>query len=278
MPLLALLIAVNLYPALYQIYISLTSYELGGPPPEFIGLHNYGAVFQDPRFWNSVFVTLKFLVLSIPVELTLGMVLALLLFNLPTRRFFIPLLLLPIITTPVVVGYIFQYLYREDYGVISYLLRVVHLFPGYNLTAHPSTVIPALAAVDVWQWTPFVMLILLAGLQALPASVYEAAVVDGASGWQLFWWVTLPLLRNQVALALIFRTVDGLRVFDTIYTITRGGPASLSESVTFYLQLSAFQFRQIGYGAAMGMMLLVIGTLFARLYLRFFTAQALGSE
>lgn len=278
LPLLALLITINLYPALYQIYISLTAYELGGPPPVFIGLHNYGALFRDPRLWNSILITFRFLLFSIPLELVLGMILALLLFNLQARRYFIPLLLLPIITTPVVVGYIFQYLYREDYGLISYLLRLGHLFPGFNLTAHPATVIPALAAVDIWQWTPFVMLILLAGLQALPASAYEAAIVDGASGWQTFWGITLPLLRNQVALALVFRTVDGLRIFDTIYTITRGGPASLSESVTFYLQLTAFQFRQIGYAAAVGMVLLIVGTIFARVYLRLFTSQALQTE
>ncbi|BAS26252.1 carbohydrate ABC transporter permease [Limnochorda pilosa] len=275
-PVLLILIVVNLYPALYQIYISFTSYRLGSPLQSFVGLSNYGRLLQDPRFWESLRITLAFLVYTIPAQLALGLLFALLLNASRHRKYFLPFLLLPVVTTPVVVGYMFQYMFREDYGLISYFMRLLHVFPGFNLTANPSTVVPALALVDIWEWTPFVMIVLLAGLQSLPLSVYEAARVDGASPWATFRHVTLPLLRNQFLVALLFRTVDGLRIFDIIHSMTRGGPGTSSESLSIYLQVAGFKFGDLGYAAAMGMVLLIIGVTLANAYLRLIGNQLTG--
>lgn len=273
-PVLVVLVVINLYPALYQVYISLTSYQLGLEGAPFVGLANYGRLFQDARFWNAAWVTFKFLLLVIPTELLLGLALAQLLYSCRPRKYFLPLLLLPMVTTPIVVGYIFQYMFREDYGLISYFLRLLHLFPGFNLTANPTTVVPALAFVDVWQWTPFAMLVLLAGLESLPTQVFEAARVDGASALAMFRRITLPMLRNQLAVVLLFRTVDALRVFDIIFAMTRGGPGTASESVSIYLQLTAFRFRDLGYSAAIGMFLLLIGSWLAQAYLKLTGSEA----
>lgn len=273
LPLLITLLIINLYPTIYQIYISLTSYRLASPTCKFIGLSNYVELLSSSRFWNSILVTLKFLVWTIPLEIILGTLIALLIYNCKHGRYFIPLLLLPVTTTPIVVGYIFQYMYREDYGVISYILKLLGVFPGYNLTANPTTVIPAIAIVDVWQWTSFVMLILLAGLQSLPDSIYEAAKVDGASGFQLLRWITIPLLKSQFFIVLIFRTVDVIRMFDIIFSITRGGPGMESENTSVYLQLLAFRFRELGKGAAFSILLMFIGVFFAVLYLKILKTQ-----
>lgn len=278
LPLLFTLLVVNLYPTIYQIYISLTSYTLAGSTIEFIGLSNYIQLLYDNRFWNSILVIIKFLLYTIPLEVILGMFIALLLYECEYRRYFIPLLLLPVTTTPIVVGYIFQYMYRQDYGIISYVLKVLRIFPGYNLTANPNTVIPAIAIIDIWEWTPFVMLILLAGLQSLPPSIYEAAKVDGASSIQLLKWITIPLLKNQIFIVLIFRTVEIIRLFDIIFSTTRGGPGIASESTSIYLQLLAFRFRELGKGAALSMLLMFIGLFFATLYLRILKNQMIEQK
>ncbi|MCX6090261.1 MAG: sugar ABC transporter permease [Atribacterota bacterium] len=277
-PVLFVLIIVNLYPSLYQIFISFMSYKLGSPISSFNGIANYQKLLTDVRFWNSLVITLKLLLYTLPVQLVLGIILAMLLDASRYHKYFLPLLVLPVVTTPVVVGYIFQYMFREDYGLISYFLRLLHLFPGYNLTANTGTVLPAIAMVDTWQWTPFVMIVLLAGLQSLPSSVYEAARVDGGSWWDIFLKITLPLLKSQILVVLLFRTVDVLRIFDTIFALTRGGPGTGSESLTIYLQLTGFRFRNLGYAGAMGMFLLVIASLFTTAFMKLAKSEGIEEE
>ena len=274
-PVLAVLMIVNLYPSIYQIFISFMSYKLGSPVSTFNGLWNYHKLLTDQRFWNSLLVTIRLLLYTLPIQLLLGIILALLLDASRYRKYFLPFLVLPVVTTPIVVGYIFQYMFREDYGLISYILRLFHLFPGYNLTSNPNTVIPAIALVDTWQWTPFVMIVLLAGLQSLSSSVYEAARVDGASPWKIFTNITLPLLKNQILVVLLFRTVDVLRTFDIIYALTRGGPGTSSETLTIYLQLTGFKFRALGYAGAMGIFLLLIATLITFFYMKLIRSDTL---
>lgn len=267
-PLVLLLVLVNLYPAVYQIITSFTSRTLGFQTADFVGVANYVHLFQDGRFWNSLWITLQLLIFTVPIELAAGMVLALLLNESPHRRFFLPVLLLPMVVTPIVVGFIFKYMYQQDYGIISYLLKLIHLYPGYNPTSNIHTVLPAIAVIDIWEWTPFAMIILLAGLQSLSQSVLEAANLDGASRWQIFWWVIVPLLKGEIIVVLLFRFVDVLRIYDIIYALTRGGPGSFSESVSIYLQLVAFRFREIGYASAFGIVLVFLGAGLASMCLR----------
>lgn len=277
-PLIAVLLVVNLYPSLYQLWISFSSYRLAGPPARFVGWANYARLLHDERLGHSLIVTLKFLAYTVPMELVAGMALALLLSGSRWRKYFLPPLLIPVIITPVVAGYIFQYLYREEYGLIPYLLGLIGIDLGYNVTTHPATVIAALAIVDIWQWTPFACVVMLAGLQSLPHSVFEAARVDGAGPLAILRSVTLPLLKNQILIVLLFRTVDGLKVFDTVYAMTRGGPGTESEVVSLYLHLVGFQFRLLGYGAAIGMVLVLLGTLLANFYFKLLRAQVEGGE
>ena len=205
---------------------------------------------------------------ALPAELIVGTAVALLLHNSPHRKIFLPALLLPIVATPIVVGFIFKYMYQEDYGLISFFMKLLHIFPGFNLTSQIHTVLLALAFVDFWEWTPFVMLIMLAGFNGIPVSVTEAANLDGASGWTRLWFIELPMLRAEFLVALLFRTVDIIRVYDIIYATTRGGPGAFSESASVYLQTVAFKFRDLGYASAFGFTLVLLGVALATLYLR----------
>ena len=273
LPIMLVLLIVNIYPVIYEIYISLTSYRLGDNTATFVGLANYARLFLDKRFLNSIFVILKFLLIVIPLELVLGLVIAEIFYHFHHRKYVLPLLIIPVVVTPVVWGFMFQYMYRADYGLISYFLRLVHLFPGFNLTANTGTALWALAIPDILQWTPFVVLILLAGLDSISPSVHESAMIDGASFWHVFKWIDLPLIRAQIAIVLLFRTVDSIKIFDTIFAMTRGGPGISSESVSIYLRLVAFNNREIAYAAAIGLFLVFLGSFFAQIYLKLFKSD-----
>ncbi len=277
LPLLAILLVINIYPLVFEIGASFSSRTLGQPDARFVGLANFGRLFADARFWNSLWVTARLLLFAVPAELIVGTAIALLLHASPYRRIFFPALIVPIVMTPIVVGFVFKYMFQEDYGLISWFLKLVHLFPGFNLTTRIHTVLPALAFVDFWQWTPFVMLIVLAGLNKIPASVMEASSLDGTSGWQRFVYIVLPMLRAEFLVALLFRTVDVVRIYDIIYATTRGGPGTFSESASVYLQITAFQFRDLGYACAFAFTLVLLGVAWANLYLRVLRSREKGA-
>jgi multiple sugar transport system permease protein len=273
LPLLLILLVINIYPTVFEIGTSFSSRTLGLPSSHFVGLRNFRHMLVDARFWNSLWVTFRLLLFALPAELVVGTAVALLLHNSPHRKIFLPALLLPIVATPIVVGFIFKYMYQEDYGLISFFLKLTHLFPGFNLTSQIHTVLLALAFVDFWEWTPFVMLIMLAGFNGIPISVTEAANLDGASGWKRLWFIELPMLRAEFLVALLFRTVDIIRVYDIIYATTRGGPGAFSESASVYLQTTAFKFRDLGYASAFGFTLVLLGVGLATIYLRLARAR-----
>ncbi len=268
LPLLVVLLVINVYPTVFEISASFSSITLGQPGARFTGLDNFRRLVTDQRFWNSLRVTVEILLFAVPAEMVAGTLIALMLHASRHRKIFFPALLVPIVMTPIVAGFVFKYMFQEDYGLISWLLRLVGLFPGFNLTTRIQTVLPAIALVDFWQWTPFVMLIVLAGLNKIPASVMEAASLDGASAWQRFSRIVLPMLQAEFLVALLFRTVDVMRIYDIIYATTRGGPGSFSESASMYLQISAFQFRDLGYACAFAFALMLLGVLWANVYQR----------
>lgn len=276
LPLLLILIVINVYPTIYEIVTSLSARTLGQQTGHFVGLVNFEHLLTDARFWNSLWVTFRLLLFAVPAEMVAGTGIALLLHATPYRKYFFPPLLIPIVATPIVVGFIFKYMFQEDYGVISYAMKVLHVFPGFNLTTNIHTVVPAIAFVDFWEWTPFAMLIVLAGLNSIPESIMEAASLDGASGWQRFWFVVVPMLRSEFLVALLFRTVDVVRIYDIIYATTRGGPGTFSESASIYLQTVAFKFRDLGYACAFGFTLVILSVLLANLYLRLARSRAQG--
>jgi multiple sugar transport system permease protein len=260
LPAALLLAVITLFPFFYLLYNSLQRWNLQRAylGQAFIGLTNYGAMLQDPLFWGAVQTTFVLAVGIVVVQLTLGMALALLFSrDVPGKRVLRSLFLLPLITTPVVVGLTWRMLYNADLGMINYVLRLLGL-PEPIWLASPSWALPSVIITDTWLAVPFVTLMFVAGLQSLPVEPREAAVVDGASIWRIFIDITLPQMRPLIFLALLFRVTDAIRLFDLIYVMTSGGPANATQTLNLYAFKVGFTFLDIGYGSALAVTLMVI--------------------
>jgi multiple sugar transport system permease protein len=251
------------FPVFYTLYMSLHSWFASSlTSPEFIGLQNFKRAFaQDERFRNSVWLTLYFTVLATALQIILGVALALLL-NRPFRGkgFFRSIFLLPMVATPVAIALVWMMMYNPTLGVMNYLVGLIRLGP-FKWVSDTYLVIPALAVVDTWEWTPLITLITLAGLASLPVEPYESALIDGATPAQMFRRITLPLLRPTIMVALLFRAIDCLKTFDIIYVMTAGGPGFASETLNVYtFQVGLFYFH-IGYACSLLVILfaLVLG-------------------
>ncbi|PYM15773.1 MAG: sugar ABC transporter permease [Candidatus Rokuibacteriota bacterium] len=227
--------------------------------PRFIGLGNYARILLgDPRFREAVVRTIYFTVLAVAAETVLGVAMALL-FNREFwgRGLLRTLAILPMVATPTAIALVFVMMYHPTLGVANYLLTVVGL-SGFRWTYSSQTALYAIAVVDVWQWTPLIMLIALAGLASLPREPYEAAHLDGASTWQAFWHITLPLLRPTIVVAILFRAIDALKTFDVIFVMTQGGPANATETINLLLFNQAFSYFNMGYASSMAVALFAL--------------------
>jgi multiple sugar transport system permease protein len=263
LPAAVVVFVLTVFPVFYTLYMSLHSWfasSLTGP--EFVGLQNFQRAFaQDERFRNAIWLTLYFTALATALQLVLGVSLALLL-NRPFRGkgFFRSVFLLPMVATPVAIALVWMMMYNPTLGVMNYLAGLAGLGP-YKWVSDVRIVIPALAVVDTWEWTPLITLITLAGLATLPLEPYESALIDGATPSQMFWRITLPLLRPTIVVALLFRAIDCLKTFDIIYVMTAGGPGFASETLNVYtFQVGLFYFH-IGYASSLLVILfaLVLG-------------------
>ena len=259
-PAVVLLVAITVVPLFFLLYNSLTAWDLRRAylGRTFIGLANYGSMLGDGLFRDSVRVTILATIGVVAVELTLGLLLALL-FNrqFPAKRLVRSLFLLPLITTPIIVGLTWRMLFNAEFGMIDYFLRLVGLTP-LNWLADPALALPSIILAETWQITPFVTLMFVAGLQAIPTEPYEAAKVDGASALQRFMYITIPLLRPVIFLALIFRATDAVRMFDLIYVMTGGGPANVTQTLNMYVFKVGFSFLNMGYGSALATVLMLV--------------------
>lgn len=251
------------FPVLYTLFMSVHSWFASSlTSPEFIGLQNFRRAFvDDERFRNALWLTVYFTGLATALQLVLGVSLALLL-NRPFRGKGLvrSIFLLPMVATPVAIALVWMMMYNPTLGVMNYLVGLVALGP-YRWVSNAAIVVPALAAVDTWEWTPLITLITLAGLATLPLEPYESALIDGASATQMFWRITLPLLRPTIIVALLFRAIDCLKTFDIIYVMTQGGPGFASETLNVYtFQVGLFYFH-IGYASSLLVILfaLVLG-------------------
>jgi multiple sugar transport system permease protein len=253
------LVTVFLYPVLYSVYLSTRQMQLfefatGG---RFAGVSNYVAAMRDPLVWNALTQTSVFVVGAVALELALGLLIALFLNQrLPGRRVLRAVALFPLMLTPVVLGITFRILFNYSYGIVNYALGQVGIDPVVWLAATPWAMV-AVIATDVWNQTPFVTLLLLAGLQSIPEEYYEAARVDGAGAVLRFLHVTLPLLAPVVFVAIFWRFVATFRVFDIVFVMTGGGPAESTETLSILVNKLAFSYGQLGYSAtvAVGMVL-----------------------
>jgi multiple sugar transport system permease protein len=253
LPAVLFLAAVVAFPVLYTAGLSLFRWSgAATTSPAWAGLGNYAEVFSgDPGFRNALWVTLYFTGVSVLIEVGLGVGLAQLL-----NREFVgkgvarTLLILPVAGTPVALALIWRHMYNPSNGIFVWFAECLHL-PPQRWLADANTVLPSLILFDVWQWTPLVMLITLAGLVSLPSDFYEAAQIDGATPWQVFWRITLPLIRPTVVAAAMLRFMDSVKTFDQIYVTTQGGPGIASQTLNLYVFDQAFQYLHFGYASAL---------------------------
>jgi multiple sugar transport system permease protein len=273
LPALAILVLMTIAPAIYIFYSSFFNTELMNPgAARFIGVGNYAQILTNPEVWHDVGVTLLFVVLAVTLELVLGLLLALLLARkLLESKLASGLIILPMAMTPAVSALIWRELLDPNFGWVSYYLQAWHL------TSQPiawlsdtTTSWMALIGLNVWQWTPFVALILLAGLQGIPTEPREAAAVDGATSWQAFLHVILPMLRPFIAIALLLRVIDAFKTFDAIQVLTGGGPGTATETINLMIYRVALQDFNVGAASALGVFFLILLSVVVQQLLRMF--------
>ena len=263
-PAAALLALVTLYPLAHVLWLSLERRSLLDPvPPAFTGLDNYLRLAADERFWNALGNTLYFAVVSVSLELVLGLAFALAVQRpFRGRALLYGVILLPWAVPTAVSARMWEWMYNTEIGVLNHILGA-----EVNWLGAPAWALNAAVAMDVWKSTPFVALLLVAGLQGIPRELYHAAALDGASRWTVLRRITLPLLAPVILVALIFRTIDAFRVFDSIYVLTGGGPANSTETLSIYAYKTLFQSLEFGYGSALAVSAFALVALVALPYL-----------
>lgn len=271
-PTICVLVALSIYPLIYAVKVSLQAETAAGTRWT---LQNFTRLLTDDFFLSALAHTLVYAVIALTFEFLLGLGLAVLLNRaMRGRSFFRAALLVPMMLPPVVVGVVWRLLLNPNFGAINGTLQGFGAnTESLTWTASPRLAFASVIMVDIWQWTPFIFLILLAGLQAIPEEPYEAALIDGSSNWQTFRHVTLPLLKPAILIALLLRTMDLLRVFDQIFILTEGGPGSATETISLYIYRTAFRFGDFGYAAAMSFVLLIITNIISLLYIRLLQRQ-----
>jgi multiple sugar transport system permease protein len=257
LPALLVVGAVIIFPWAFTVWMSAFDWKIGSVA-HFVGLDNYTQLATNTRFLESILHTFYFTVLAVVFPLILGTAAALIFHReFPLRGMLRSIFTMPMMATPVAVALVWTMMFHPQQGVLNYLLSLVGLPPSLWVYS-PTWVIPSLVLVEIWHWTPLIMLIVLGGLAALPTEPYESARLDGASEWQLFRYITLPLLAPFLIVAAVIRTIDALKAFDTIYVISQGGPGTASETINLYLYLQAFAFYNVGNASAVVVVFFVI--------------------
>lgn len=263
-----LFLMLTVFPLVYNGYISLHHFAFIRRVFSFVGVQNYVRLSQDRLFISSILNTLWFVGLATATEVVLGTALALLLnVRLRGRRVFLPLIVLPMMLPTMVVSAVWVMLYDFEFGLINHILRLLGLIPVQWLSS-PQIAMPAIVLVDVWQWMPFVLLLILAGLQSIPDFLYEAAQIDGASKFHMFRYITLPLLSFHIRLAVLLRVIDTFRIFDKVYAMTGGGPGYSTETVSLYIFREGFRYYNLGYAASASLVMVLLVMAISVLYAR----------
>lgn len=259
-----------LFPLFYAIdlsfrHVDLTSAVGIGP---YVGLNNYRWALNDKIFWESARRTLILAVGAVSVEMVLGVAIAFLLNQLRWFKGIVrSLLILPLASAPAAVGLVWRYMYHPDFGVYNGILKALGL-PEQNWLGDVRLVMPSVMVFDIWQWTPFVALIVLAGLQSLPKEPFEAAELDGASTWQVLRRLTFPMLSPVLTLVFVLRSIDAIRLYDAILSLTHGGPGTATETLTYYLYRIGMKYFRLDYGSAIALMFLYVTVVFTGVALR----------
>jgi multiple sugar transport system permease protein len=260
----------HLWPAVRTFYLSFTEYSLLAPP-RWVGLDNYRRLTDDPRFWNALLVTVEYVVINIGVQTVVALGMAVLMHRLTRSTVVRGILLLPYLIANVVVALVWYTMLDSQLGIVNSALTWVGIDP-VAFFGETTTAIPTIALVNVWRHMGYTALLIFAGLQAIPRTVYEAAEVDGASESRMFWRITMPLLRPVLALVLVLTVIGSFQIFDTVAVTTKGGPIDSTRVIYFYIYEQAFQQFNFGYAAALCVILLAILTGLALAQLRLLRA------
>jgi len=268
-PALLLLALVTVYPVLSVLYLSLHRKLLIFDISRFVGLDNYLFLVQDDRFWNALGNTAYFTFLSVALELGLGLSIAMLLHReFRFKGFVRAVVLIPWAIPTVVSAKMWEWMYNTDFGILNYLLGA-----EVNWLGSPLWALNAAVCMDVWKTTPFVAILLMAGLQVIPRELSQAARIDGAGSWDVFRKVTLPLLKPVILVVLIFRTLDAFRVFDSVYVLTGGGPANTTETLSIYAYKVLFQTLQFGYGSTLSVVVFLCVGMISVVYIKLLSTE-----
>lgn len=257
-----ILLLVGIFPLVYSLVVSFQSIDMFFQDTAFSGGKYYAQLFEDARLWQSLGHTLLITLIALPLELVLGLLMAFLFLDrMPGRQIFVALLVLPTMIAPVVAGATWRLLFDTRYGPIN---QIIGWFTGQPeailWTVKPELVYPAILIAEVWQWTPFMFLILLAGLSNVDQSQLEAAEIDGASRWRTFWKIVLPAIWPVMAIALLIRGLDLFRIFDVIWALTQGGPGTMTETISIYTYVQGFKQFETSYTAAIAFLVIVLLT------------------
>jgi multiple sugar transport system permease protein len=273
-PLTAMLVAFGVYPFLYSIWLSLHEWNRFTRAFQWAGAKQWQAAIADPRMWNALGITVTYTLVCLALQLVLGVLIAVLLDS--DRRGYAvlrALMTLPLVVPPAVAGLMFLLMLDGEYGVLTYYGLVAGLFErSAPLLGTPSTALAGLVLADVWQWTPFMVLIVLAGLRALPREPFEAAAIDGAGPVQAFFYLTLPMLSRVMAVAILIRGIDLFRIYDYVYVMTSGGPGTTTETLSFYAG-RVFTVGNFPYAATISLIVLMVLILGANLFMRLFRVR-----
>ncbi len=261
-PTILMLLAINIFPLIWTVWLSFTDYKANRltRAPEFIGLQNYQRVLSDPDIWHTLQVTARFLCWTMAIQTVLGFALAWLINKqFKGHGFWTTVILLPMMLSPAVVGNFWTFLYQPQIGLFNYVISFFTGIPpsSFQMIGDVNLAPWAIVIVDTWMWTPYIMLICLAGLRSIPDYIYEAAEVDRASPWRQFWSITVPMVLPFLMLAVLFRAIENFKMFDLVVELTSGGPGSVTELASINLKREAFEKWRTGYSSAFAIILFV---------------------
>ncbi|HEY6631958.1 MAG TPA: sugar ABC transporter permease, partial [Rhizobiaceae bacterium] len=260
----------TIYPFFYNVWLSFHEFLPRKRTLAFVGFDNWVQLWNDARFWGALGVTFSYFFIALTVEIVLGMAIALLLdAELPGFGALRAVLSMTLVIPPAIAGMMFLLLQDPQFGVITYILNSLGILDkGMPILATSATALAGVLLAEIWQWTPFMVLIFLAGLRSLPPEPYEAAMIDGASSFQMFRRLTLPMMSRVIAVAVLIRGIDLFRVFDYVFVMTSGGPGTATYTVSLYAWQQTFSFLKWGYGATISLTCLVIILVMANIFLR----------
>jgi multiple sugar transport system permease protein len=261
-PSIFILLLIGVFPLVYLLLVSFQGITMTDNDTTFQGLLNFRALLDDTRLWKSLLHTLTFTAIALPLELLFGLAMAQLFIDrLPGRQIFVALLVLPVVVSPIVAGATWSLMFDNRFGPIN---QIIGWFAGHEVTilwtVKPDLVYPAILVAEIWQWTPFMFLLLLAALSAVDKSQLEAASIDGAGFWRTFTRIVLPAIWPVMAVAILIRGLDLFRLFDIVWALTKGGPGTMTETVSMFTYVKGFQQFETSYTAAVALLIIVLLT------------------